>query len=119
MPTLEELRYRLLAERDRLRSDIGAVSDHLPEMSETREPAYGNHLADEASDTYEDEKNQALQAHLNGMLTKVEGALRRFDEGTYGKCEVCGKPIKIERLDALPYATTCLEHSSTTARRAA
>ena len=43
-------------------------------------------------------------------IEKIQAALRAMDEGTYGKCVVCGKDIPFERLEAVPTALTCIEH---------
>jgi len=108
MPSLDALKVRLEQERDRLRSEIRAAARLPAEYRPTVESYYGNHLADAGTDTFEEEKALALEAHLAGLLGKVEDALRRFAEGTYGICENCGQPIPLERLEALPYAATCL-----------
>ncbi len=116
MPALDELKRRLEAERDRLRSEIAAVAAQPADYRPTHEAPYGNHLADMATDTFEEEKALAVEAHLQGMLQQVEAALARFEKGTYGRCEVCGQPINPERLEALPYATTCLTCSAAAKR---
>ena len=43
------------------------------------------------------------------MLAAIDAALERMEEGTYGICEKCGKPIGEERLEALPWATLCID----------
>jgi len=55
----------------------------------------------------------AVTAHdnLQGLLTAVRHAMVRLDEGGYGVCEVCGEPIPEGRLEARPWATTCMAHS--------
>lgn len=55
----------------------------------------------------------AVTAHdnLQGLLTAVRHAMVRLDEGGYGVCEVCGEPIPEGRLEARPWATTCVAHS--------
>jgi DnaK suppressor protein len=53
------------------------------------------------------------EAELNSMiLQQVQDALRRIDEGTYGKCLVDGGPIEKKRLDAVPWAAYCLKHQA-------
>jgi len=116
MPVLADLKHRLEAERERLRSEIAAVAARPAEYRPTRESYYGNHLADTATDTFEEEKALAIEAHVCGMLTQVEEALTRIANGTYGICESCGQPIAPERLEALPYATTCVRCSTPTRR---
>lgn len=71
-------------------------------------PATGNHMADDASEVFEQTKNLALQRHLEEMLRQVEHAMQRIERGTYGQCEKCNARIDPERLQALPYATLCL-----------
>jgi len=51
----------------------------------------------------------SVQQNSRELLAKVLHALDRMDQGTYGTCEVSGKPIPIARLEALPYATTLVE----------
>lgn len=110
--TQKMLRKRLEEERDRIRRDIEQleieeVTRQVGPPSET--DTYGNHLADNATDTFEAEKAIALEAHLRGVLSAVEQALQRFDEGRFGICENCGQRIKPERLEALPYTTLCID----------
>jgi RNA polymerase-binding transcription factor len=69
---------------------------------------YGNHMADDASEAFEQAKDLALRQNAEQLLTRVEDALERFERGTYGVCEHCGTEIDPARLQALPYATLCL-----------
>ncbi|MFN2165391.1 MAG: TraR/DksA family transcriptional regulator [Anaerolineae bacterium] len=69
---------------------------------------YGNHMADDASEAFEQAKELALHQNAEQLLSQVKGALARFDKGTYGICEHCGQDIDPARLEALPYATLCL-----------
>jgi RNA polymerase-binding protein DksA len=69
---------------------------------------YGNHMADHASEAFEQAKGLALRQNAEQLLTQVEDALERFDQGTYGLCRHCGAEIDPARLKALPYATLCL-----------
>lgn len=111
MVAYEELRRRLEEERDTLRRDMNQldreeVSRQVGPPSET--DAYGNHLADTATDTFEAEKAIALENHMRGMLAAVEDAIHRIEAGTYGICDDCGKKIDLERLEALPSTTLCM-----------
>lgn len=106
---VDEIRTRLERERDRLRSDIATQASRLPETDGSpTESRYGNHVADEASDIFEDEKAIALQSHLTGVLNEVEHALRKIARGEYGRCEECGTEIPAERLEAMPFARHCI-----------
>jgi DnaK suppressor protein len=69
---------------------------------------YGNHMADDASEAFEQAKELALHENAKQVLAQVTDALERFDKGTYGICDQCGVEIDPARLKALPYATLCL-----------
>lgn len=69
---------------------------------------YDNHPADIASETFEVEKGIALEANEMALLDKIDDALKAIDEGSYGKCQTCGKEIAKDRLDFLPYALNCI-----------
>jgi DnaK suppressor protein len=116
MPPIEEIKARLERERDRLLSEIAAVAAQPGEYTAPTESYYGNHLADAATETFEEEKAVALEAHLTGLLNQVQAALARIESGTYGICQNCGQRIPPERLEALPYATTCLKCASASSR---
>ncbi len=69
---------------------------------------YGNHMADDASEAFEQAKDLALRQNAEQLLEQVDDALVRFDQGTFGICEQCGTEIDPARLKALPYVTYCL-----------
>ncbi|HOG48690.1 MAG TPA: TraR/DksA C4-type zinc finger protein [Anaerolineae bacterium] len=97
------LRRQLEAERLRLQAEVGRLS-----IESGQQIGYGNHMADDASDAFEQAKSLALRRHLENLLAEVNEALHRLDDGTYGVCQVCGSAIGAERLEALPYASLCL-----------
>ena len=70
---------------------------------------YDNHPADIASETFEVEKGIALEANEMALLDKIDDALKAIEEGSYGKCQTCGKEIDKERLDFLAYALNCID----------
>ncbi len=111
MATLkEDLRERLLEDRNRLREEIDALAYlHADGLGTTTEyEYYGNHMADIATETFEHEKDLALEWNLRRQLQMTDEALHRFEEGTYGICANCGQRIPLERLEALPQATLCI-----------
>lgn len=108
----EELKQLLLEERTRLLEQVRVLG-----VSEYRGGGYGNHIADDATETFEQAKGVSLQRNEAELLEQVERALRRFDEGTYGICESCGIPIDRARLQAIPYALYCLECQARHERR--
>ena len=108
---LEQVRTQLESERDRLRAAIDAVDHKSSLTEETGDLSIGqdDHIADTASETYMRELDGGLEENAEHLLTKVEGALRRLDDGTYGTCAICGRPIEEERLRAVPYAKLCID----------
>lgn len=67
------------------------------------------HSADLGTETFEREKEQSILISVEGGLADVERAFARLDAGTYGRCEICGKTIPDERLEARPAARYCAE----------
>lgn len=76
---------------------------------------YDNHPADQATDMADSATELAMDKFHEFQLDKIEKALRAIDEGTYGFCSVCGEEIPYERLEVMPSALTCVEHSERTA----
>lgn len=106
-----DIRERLEAERDRLRESIQAREEEVTQQSDRERndfAGYSNHMADGGTATFEMEKDLALVRNAQALLTDVDQALARMNDGTYGTCERCGKPIPIERLEAFPQATFCV-----------
>jgi RNA polymerase-binding protein DksA len=106
--------------RKRLEADEKALLDEMREIagSQARTPdaevvmeisGYDDHPADMASETFQKEKDQALLEGLQDTLARVRNALAKIKRGTYGKCDSCGKPIGLKRLQALPFATFCVD----------
>ena len=62
---------------------------------------------------YERSQLAAITAQTRDRLDEVEAALERVSDGTYGRCEVCGEPIPLARLEARPAARTCVRHAET------
>ncbi|MDR7482765.1 MAG: TraR/DksA C4-type zinc finger protein [Armatimonadota bacterium] len=108
---IEEFRRQLEEERDRLARELEAIEEHLPEVEQISvdSSGYDEDIADVAADTFEREKGFAIENSVQTLLTQVEEALSRIDDGTYGICELCGQPIHIERLRAIPYARLCIQ----------
>jgi RNA polymerase-binding transcription factor DksA len=105
-------RTRLDEERRRLEETRVAAQDLVSGNSEeaTQELAsYDQHLADEGTETFERERDISVLQRVEAQLGEIDAALARIEAGTYGKCELCGKPIGDERLEAMPAARYCLE----------
>lgn len=79
------------------------------ENAEYESIGYSNHMADDATDAFDQAVDMALKRKLDTSLEEVERALAKFDNGTYGLCETCGARIDRARLEILPQAEYCLE----------
>ena len=114
MTVVDTHRFReaLLEERRRVEAALQNLHDEnsgsLTEDS-GEETAYDNHLADTATETYDRELDYTLEENSEHVLAEIDAALRRIEEGTYGICTNCGKPIPEERLEARPWATLCID----------
>jgi len=104
--SLQELRCMLQEEQTYLTQQSEQMSQASVATNEWM--GYGNHMADDATEAFEQIKGLSLQQTVKHRLTEVTDALRKFDEGTYGSCEQCGQMIDWARLEALPAARLCI-----------
>ena len=107
----EHFRKRLLDERTRVQEAIEYLHEENPGSieDETQEIPSDNHPADFATVTVDREIDYTLEENEERLLAAIDAALKRIDEGTFGICQSCGRPIDPERLDALPYTTQCID----------
>ena len=105
---LKLIRSRLENERKRLREVLEQTKASAPASEERREGSPFGKREEEATQSFELEKRLALEKQVKDNLIEVEHALEKFDKGTYGLCDICGKPINPDRLEALPHANQCL-----------
>jgi DnaK suppressor protein len=109
---LGDLQKRLQEERDELQrqaSEIEESSFGTPQSELTGEVSFDEEYADAGTATFERERDLSLTNNIRDLTEKIDRALERIDEGTYGVCERCGKPIEKARIKALPYATLCIK----------
>lgn len=99
------MRNLLVTRRDALRK---ALAGDLSMLKELREQSVGD-VVDFALDSAQDEINSQLAEVESRELAHIEKALERMGEGRYGVCEGCDLKIPMARLNALPYATYCIE----------
>jgi DnaK suppressor protein len=102
----QELRCLLQEEQTHLAQQLEQMSQASIATHESM--GYGNHMADDATEAFEQSKGLSLQQTIRHRLTAVTDALHKFDEGTYGICEQCGQIIDWARLEALPAARLCI-----------
>jgi DnaK suppressor protein len=112
---LGSLREELVRHRDRLRSEIEAQGAD----PDTDDVAFVDDagFADRGHSTEERSRVISLVRALRANLRDVERALAKIGSGTYGTCERCGRPISIERLEALPWAVLCIDCKQRAGRR--
>ena len=107
--TFNLLRARLESERKRLIEEMEQIKSTMRPADERREGSPFGKREEEATESYELERRLTLEKSIREQLAAVEHAIQKFDDGTYGLCDSCGKPIPPERLEALPQATLCLD----------
>ena len=116
MTAIDTSEYRELLEDEQARlqhavgflekENPGSISDELGELAEG---GTDNHLADTATAMYDRELDEGLEDGAKETLVEIDAALQRIEAGTYGNCEVCGKPIGAQRLAAIPWARLCID----------
>jgi len=109
---LKALKAQLQAHREDIRVQYEEIAEgtFAGDQSEmTGEVGFDEEYADAGSATFEREKDLSLVNNLRDLLDKIDKAMAKIDEGTYGLCDRCGKPIEKARLKALPYANLCLK----------
>lgn len=108
---LAKQRERLLALKDNLLDSMSGVArDSLRHRAEGSEAsAFGMHQADAGSDAYDRDFALSLLSQEQDSLYEIDEALKRIDAGTYGVCEMSGKPIPHPRLEALPFTRYTVE----------
>jgi RNA polymerase-binding transcription factor DksA len=118
---LDEARRRLDEEQARL-EEVRAGFDDLHAESEEESlselSSLDQHQADVGTETFNRERDLSILENVEAELADIEHALRRIDDGTYGTCEACGKPIGDARLEAMPAARFCVDDQATAEREA-
>lgn len=113
MTTIDTNRFRdlLLAERERVQKAIDNIHDENPGSieDETGDETQDQHLGDTATAMFDREMDYTLEDNSEHLLASINAALARIEEGTYGTCTRCGRQISEERLEALPWASLCID----------
>jgi RNA polymerase-binding transcription factor DksA len=110
---LDHFREILGEERDRItdslrkldeRNEAGGTAGEVSELA-----AYDQHPADQGTELFLNERDQAMEVSLKAELAQVERAWHHLEAGRYGLCERCGAKIPKGRLEAMPATTFCVE----------
>ena len=84
----------------------------------TADQGAGGHLADAGSEMFDRPRDLSIVEDVEAQLTEVDHAVSRIEQGTYGRCEACGREIDAARLQARPAARFCLEDQQEAEREA-
>lgn len=109
---IKELKERLLQKREETLKELKTVEQSLKASSQAElvgDNAFDDEFADSGSATFERERDLSLYETLKDLLARIDRALNRIEQGTYGACLKCGAAIPAERLEAIPFAELCVE----------
>lgn len=109
---LADIRRTLESERSDLQereAELEASSFDTTQSDMTGEAGFDEDFADAGSATFERERDLSIRNNIRDLIDQINRAIGRIDEGTYGTCERCGRPIDASRLRALPHALLCMD----------
>ena len=112
---LDKLRTRLEERKSEIEDDVSYMAEEMRAIGVEQDDesgGLGNHIAEDGASVAEAERIVTVTGDLQDILAQVNGALARMNEGTYGACQSCGKPIGEERLVAFPYVAYCIQCKS-------
>jgi RNA polymerase-binding transcription factor len=107
----EHFRAALLTERQRVEHALGTLRDEHPGSidDEVEEVAATDHFTETAAATLGREIDYTLGDSASQVISEMDAALQRIDDGTYGTCTNCGREIPSDRLEANPWASLCID----------
>jgi DnaK suppressor protein len=116
---LEDLKERLIAEKSELHTQLTTIEETSFATSQSDlsgEVSFDEENADAGSFTFERERDLSIENNVRDLLGKIDRALARMADGTFGICTRCGKPIEKARVKALPYVDLCIKDAQAQAR---
>lgn len=105
---VKQLQKELLEQKKQI---TGRLDQEEENVLEGELSTYDNHPADMGTELFERERDQAIEEHSRDELDKINAALQAIQDGTYGTCKECGKDIPFERLEVVPTALYCIDHT--------
>jgi DnaK suppressor protein len=111
----QKLRTALQERKTAIENDVSYMAEEMRSIGieqDDENGSLGNHIAEDGSSVTEAERIITVTEDLQAILAQVNAALERMNEGTYGVCNRCGKPIAEERLEAFPYVAYCISCQS-------
>ena len=107
---IQHIKQRLQEKEAELLEQLSEQTEATPTPVDPIEASEGPQDFEEtAVDFLEMQQEQSVSVNEQALLSEVRDALRRIDEGTYGRCIACGQPIPEKRLEAIPWAARCLK----------
>ena len=107
---VDRFRDLLQEERQRVVDAIEYLHKENPgSIEDETEDETTDHIAETATATLDREIDYTLEENSENVLSSIDGALERIQEGTYGACINCGQAIAEDRLAAIPWATHCID----------
>jgi DnaK suppressor protein len=110
---LEYYKDLLLQERQAILENFADTNEEFKDLVKNS----SGDLVDQAYSFYQKDMLIGLSDRENETLRQIDMALKRIEDGNYGVCEVTGKPIEEERLEAIPYTTLCIDEARKRAKR--
>jgi RNA polymerase-binding transcription factor DksA len=98
---------RLIKLKEEYEVRIDQIEDHIQHPQDD----LNEHWDDQAISMRQNDMRKSLLVEAKQGLHYVQHALSQIENGSYGECEVCGEEIEGKRMEALPYATLCMEHA--------
>ena len=112
-----EYAEKLLTDKRRGLESLQEQIEESGELDESQQESSGalsthdQHPGDAGTQTFQRERDQAIEERLEYEISEIDDALKRIENGEYGRCEQCGKQISDERLEILPATRYCLQHA--------
>lgn len=109
---LKKFKGLLIRQREKIVGEVEHIANDTLKKSQRDASGdlsgYTFHMADMATDHYDREFSLGIATSEQKAIYEVDEALKRIEDGTYGVCAICDKPISISRLKAVPYAKYCI-----------
>lgn len=106
---LERFRTLLIRKRAELVGDVNTMENEALRGQNGSNSGSPNHMAEQGSEAYDQALSLDLAAADRKLIKEIDDALDRIKNGVYGLCEITGKPIKLDRLEELPWARYSIE----------
>lgn len=110
-----KLRKQLEERKTDIESNVAYMANEIRSIGVDQDDengSLGNHIADDGSNVTEAERLVTISEDFQELVGQIDAALKRMEDGTYGICLRCGKPIGEARLEAFPYVAYCIECQS-------